>query len=122
MPGTHFEWATSWRVNRYLSMLRPVEKTSGKTEPLYHLYLYARCDAKGTTGEAMTAGVYDSEAKKSVCHRSIKMEQIRGDQYKMIDMGSVPLKDTQYFWAAPARKHDGLDAVYIDRVVIVREK
>jgi hypothetical protein len=87
------------------------------------LYAAVRCDAKdGIEGNAMTLGVYDYETKKGVVDKTLSVADIRGSEYHWIDMGLIPLRPKQGFWFAPPRRPGEVDAVYIDRIVIVREK
>ncbi len=121
MPGTHYEWATSWSVNPYLKMLAPVKQEKSE-KPLYHLYLYVRCEADTDEGMAMTTGVYDTKGKKGISGKAISVKECKGTAYKMFDYGTTTLEDGSYFWIAPERHHHGLKNVYIDRMIIVREK
>ncbi|MDO4587420.1 MAG: DUF4838 domain-containing protein [Planctomycetia bacterium] len=120
MPGSHFEWAVSWNVNRFLPMLK---SSTGNDElpPQFHLYAFVRCDAQTNEGSAMTMGVYDSEAKKGIVHKDIPVSDISGSEYKMIDLGVLPLKETQYFWAAPPKRPDEVEAVFVDQILLIRE-
>lgn len=119
MPGTHYEWALSWTFNRNLTLMKPVGKPSA--EPSFHIYAYVRCDASVDNGSAMTAGVYDEKAKKSVAHRDVPVSKIKGETYKVLDLGIVKYSDSEYLWFAPPKRPGEVEAVYIDRVIIVRE-
>ncbi len=115
MPGDHFEWATSYNFDDSLTSL------NGEM-PTYRLYAAVRCDAKTSDGPAMTLGVYDYKEKKSVAHKSVSVSEITGPDYRWIDLGFLPLRPGHNFWFAPPKRPGEVDAVYIDRIVIVREK
>ena len=119
MPGSHFEWATSCNVSPLLELLEPIEKGES---PSYHVYAYVRCDASTDGGTAMTAGIYDEKEKKGVAHMEISVPEIKGTDYRMIDLGTAPLTSTMYVWFAPPKRPDEVKAVYIDEIVVVREK
>jgi hypothetical protein len=119
MPGNHFEWATSYSFDESLLDLK--SKTPAAETPTYRLYAAVRCDAQTTEGPAMTLGVYDYAEKKEVTQKTIPVSEINGADYHWIDMGSVALKPGHNFWFAPPKRPDDVEAVYIDRIVVVRE-
>lgn len=111
MPGSHFEWATSWPVSDDIAFGNP-----------WHCYLVARCDAKGAQGPAMTMGIYDSQAKRSVSHRSIPLEQLaKQPGYQTFDLGVHTLHSGMYFWVAPPKRPDDVTAVWVDRIFLIRK-
>jgi hypothetical protein len=121
MPGNHFEWATSYTFDESLLDLKSA-KTQTEAEPTYRLYAAVRCDAKTTEGSAMTLGVYDYKEKKGITQKTIPVSEISGTEYHWIDMGSIALKPAGFnFWFAPPKRPDEVDAVYIDRIVVIRE-
>ncbi len=124
MPGDHFEWATSYNFDDSLNDLKtsqPETNDAGKA-PEYRLSVAVRCDAKdGIEGKAMTLGVYDYENKKSVVTKTLSVAEIKGPEYRWIDMGSISLRPKLNFWFAPPKRAGEVDAVYIDRIVVVRE-
>lgn len=122
MPGSHFEWATSWNVDEYVDMLSPKESDNPETQPICHVYASVRCDANVDDGSAMTAGVYDSEGGKEIVHKDVPVVNIKGSDYSLLDLGSVPLTKTTLVWFAPPKRPDEVKAVYVDQVIIVREK
>jgi len=87
-----------------------------------------RCDAKdGIEGKAMRLGVYDHKHGKEIVKKTPSVAEIRGSEYRWIDVGVIPLKpehldmNQRAFWATPPARPGEVDAVYIDRIVIVRE-
>ncbi len=120
MPGDHFEWATSWGGSPALALLKPIDGEGDSPE--FHVYAYLRCDASVDDGQAATLGVYDEVAKKSVLYKSLDVSEIKGSEYKRIDLGVAPFTRGQYVWFAPPKRPGEVDALYIDRIVIVREK
>ncbi len=112
MPGSHYEWATSWPVSDDVTYGNP-----------WHCYLVARCEAKTDKGPAMTMGIYDSQAKRGVMHRAVKLEELAGKAgYQVFDLGVHTLHGGMYFWVAPPRRPDDVTAVWVDRVFLVRQR
>ena len=111
MPGDHFEWAVSLPLSADIAFGNP-----------WHCYAAVRCDAKATTGPAMTLGIYDTAAKKGVASRSLAVADIVGNEYRLIDLGVHPLSPTMYIWFAPPKRPGDVKAVYVDHVLLIREK
>jgi hypothetical protein len=123
MPGTHYEWATTWTFPRTIARLKSAsgkELAEGEA-PTYRLYAYVRADASVKDGSAMTLGVYDEAAKRGTAHKNLSVEEIAKSDYICVDLGSLELKPEQYVWFAPPKRPGEVDAVFIDRVVVVRE-
>ena len=109
MPGDHFEWAVSYPLSADFS---------GKAA--WRCFVVVRAEAKATTGPAMTMGIYDTQAKKGVAHRALKIEEVAGG-YRTIDLGAHPLHGEMYVWVAPPKRPGEVTAVYVDRIFLVRE-
>ncbi|MDR0327790.1 MAG: DUF4838 domain-containing protein [Planctomycetaceae bacterium] len=135
MPGDHFEWATSYTFDKSLLDLVPANSPhppssinmappEGEGTPAeYRLNVAVRCDAKeGVEGNAMTLGVYDPDERKEIIHKSLSVAEIGGEEYHWIDLGTVAVRPNQQFWFAPPKRPGEVDAVYIDRIVVVRER
>ncbi|MBP5621478.1 MAG: hypothetical protein J6X44_05630 [Thermoguttaceae bacterium] len=122
MPGDHFEWATSWSVEKSIALLEPSDKEKAEEPPVYHVYAYVRCDASVDDGPAMELGVYDEKDKKNVSYKKLAVSEIKGTDYQQIDLGSLPLTSSMYVWFAPPKRPNEVQAVYIDQIVVIREK
>jgi hypothetical protein len=82
-----------------------------------------RCDANTGEGTAMTVGVYDDARRRGVVSRRIPAGAIRGSKYRLIDLGVHSLGKRMYAWAAPVVRNRGeVDAVYVDRVFLIRRQ
>ena len=111
MPGDHFEWATSFPFSADMAFGNP-----------WHCYAVARCEASAAKGPAMTMGIYDTEAKRGVTHRSVKVEELAGKEYRVFDLGVHELRPSMYCWIAPPKRPGEVGAVYVDRIFLVRAK
>ena len=123
MPGNHYEWASGWSLSEALHFLQPVESTSSsESKPQFHFYVYARCNASAEDGPAMTMGIYDHAERKEIQHRSFTVEELKGDDYKLVDVGTTSGNSSEQLWFAPPKRPGEVDSVYVDRVIVVREK
>ena len=121
MPGNHLEWSTSYHFDESLLDLSPIGEA--KETPEYRVYAAVRCDAReDIEGTAMTLGIYDSGSRRGVIQKTLSVVDIRGSEYHWIDLGAHPLRSRMYCWFAPPRRPGEVDAVYIDRIVVVRER
>ncbi len=110
MPGDHHEWAITSHISNDFAVPGP-----------RHCYAAVRCDAKAKDGLAMTLGIYDEKARKNVAYRGPSVGETVGPEYRIIDLGTHELGDSMYFWFAPPKRPGEVDAVYIDRVFMIRE-
>ena len=110
MPANHVQWATQCPVSDNL-----VEVGQ------WHCYVFARCEAKVAAGQALQLGLYDAADGKVVAGRSVTIEESVGKEYKALDLGVHELRPNMYFWVAPLGNPDEVEAVYVDRLVLVRE-
>ena len=122
MPGTHTEWSVAWYADR-----APILNSPTGAEPDEEgrvrgkVLIYARCDAPedGADKGAMSIGVYDETNRKGICGRTLKSSEMAGSDYKVFDLGTVPLGHAILIWTAPIK--GGVPNVYVDRIVIIRE-
>jgi len=111
MPADHVQWAVQYHVGDELPDAGP-----------WRCYVLARCEAKAEKGHAMHIGLYDSADKKSVAGLDVSIEASVGAAYKPFDLGVHQLRPSEYFWVAPRNNPDDVTAVFIDRIVLVRER
>ena len=110
MPADHPQWAVQYHLPDDLPDEGP-----------WHCYVFVRCDAKAETGPGMQIGLYDSAAGKSIASVGTTIEESAGKEYKPFDLGVHKLGSSLYFWVAPSNNPDEVEAVYVDRVVLVRQ-
>ena len=117
MPGNHYEWATSLQFSAIEPLLENAE--SGTK---FKVVAYVRCDATATDGSAMTCGIYDEKERKDIAHKNLEVSDIVGSEYKKIEFEFLPLTTSMYVWFAPPKREGEVQAVYIDRVIVVKER
>ncbi len=109
MPGTHREWAVS----------RPLS-TLFATPQRWRCVVVARSQATAKSGLAMTMGIYDSKNRKGVAHKSVSVEESNGLEYHLFDLGVHQLDNNMYIWVAPPERPDDVQAIFIDRIYLLR--
>lgn len=119
MPGDHFEWALNWSLDDNLKYLKPTDDL--EETPKFHVYAFVRCEATTDEGLGMTLGVYNARDKKSDSYVEVSVSDLKGSEYTLVDLGVVSYVPGQYLWFAPPKRPGQVDAVYVDRAVIVRE-
>ena len=129
MSGNHREWAVQHAFDSSILYLVPREPatcdmaTVSPESREYRIKIAVRCEAQeGVPGAAMTLGVYDPVDRREVFNKTLSVEEIRGSEYQWIDLGVVPLRPRHFFWFAPPGRPGEVDAVFIDRVIVVREQ
>lgn len=113
MPNTHRIWA----CHSY-----PLGDYGVSDSSRWRVFLRVRCDAKTETGAALTVGIYDDAERRPIVSKQLTVEAIRGEQYRLIDLGVFGLGKSAYVWAAPVERDPGeVEAVYVDRIFLLRE-
>lgn len=111
MPGDHYEWAT--QLDLGLAGLDP--------EATYSVYAAVRVEKTATEGLAFSAGVYDVANRASVGGLRVECGEIPDDAYHVYRIARAKLHDQMYVWVAPPRRPGEVQAVWVDRIWLVRE-
>ena len=120
MPGDHSEWGTSQPLG---SIISSMISASGNTDQpaMYRVYVAVRCEAEAEDGRALTMGVWDAGERKSLGQKALSVNEVKGSEYKLIDLGEFPLKPSCSVWVAPPKRPGEVTAVYVDRMIVVRQ-
>jgi len=108
--GTKVDWNTSYTP--------PVR---GK----YRLLASLRCEGKIDKGRLGSWGVYDSQGKKSLKSMALDAKDFATEngtfdrKFRWIDLGVIDFVPGAYFWFAHGHRPE-LDAIFVDRVVLIR--
>ncbi len=116
MPASHREWALAVSSWDPFALMKQVKGSA----PKVHLYLSVRADAEAEEGAGMSLGVYDNEEKKNLFERTVPLAQIKGADYKLLDLGTFEPSDHCYFWACPPQRED-VSNIWVDRLFFVWE-
>lgn len=71
-------------------------------------------------GPALSCGLYDTEARRDFGDQTVNGDPVGDSQYQVIDLGAYVLNPAMYVYAAPPGRA-GIEAVYVDRLIFVRE-
>ena len=111
MPAGHNQWATQLHLEEQdASLFRNPE-----------CFVSVRCVAKSNTGRAFDAGIYDPSRSQSVAQISVSLADAADGRYHDYSLGRHPLELGMYVWVAPCNNPNDVEAVYTDRVFLVRE-
>ncbi|MDO5553862.1 MAG: DUF4838 domain-containing protein [Planctomycetia bacterium] len=106
--ATSMSTEVDWNVNFMPNLSGP-----------YRTFVRLRCDASTDQGDAMSFGVYDWSAKKDIFSKTIAVEQLRGDEYKWVDFGTIDFNLSAGFWLA--HRHDpNVSRVFVDVIVFIK--
>ena len=110
MPGGHSQWAVQYPLPDDFSDEGP-----------WRVHVFVRCDAQPEKGRAMQIGLYDNSTRKIIAGRDVAIEESAAKQYRPFDLGVHELRRSMYFWVAPRSNPDEVQAVYVDRILLVRQ-
>lgn len=111
MPATHTQWAVQCEIHEDVSAGNP-----------WQCYVEIRCDAVADSGPALTVGIYDARERRTVTQRTVSLAEVAGDDYTALDLGAHDLAPGMYFWVAPVNNPEQVEAIYVDRFFMVRER
>lgn len=112
MPGAHHEWAV--QLDTSAAALE-----EGAT---YTVYASVRVEASAEEGPAFTAGVYDVANRITVGSMAVELDEIEGDGYQTYEIATAPLHGRMYIYVAPPQRPGEVEAVWVDRMWLVREQ
>jgi len=112
--GDTNEWAIQAKLGKFLDA----------SPDKWHIYAMARVDTNAAapqTGAGFQSGIYDTSNRKAVSQITIPLKNIGGSIYQPADLGVHQLSGGMYIWIAPTR-NPAVTKVYIDRIILIREK
>jgi len=111
MPGTHHEWAFQLAAAKM-----PPKARQGR----WRVYAVIRVEPGTDLGNpAFTAGIHSTTLNRSLGNAQATATDA-GSGYRTYHLGTTELADGAYVWVAPTNEAAG-KAVWVDRVVLVRE-
>ena len=112
-----------WNIQVHEKFLRTVCRMtalSGK----WRVISYVRADAKAAHGNAMQVGIHSYKVPAMCVTKTLKIEQLDPNGYTPIEVGTIDFdQDSKKVsvWAGPMDNPDVMNAIYVDRVVLIRE-
>lgn len=111
MGGHHFEWAVQWAY--------PIARVeAGKAYDVYARVKVAPAAGK-TSGEAFTAGVYDTVGKKGLGGIAPKLEEMKPGEWQVYKVARVTVAEGHYVWFAPTTQKGNIEAMWVDCIWMV---
>jgi len=109
MPGSIPDWAIQWHPQH--------PELFGQR---WHVYVVARCDPAADEGRAFQIGLYDGPNNTGLAQQMVPLADAGDGAYHTYDLGVHELRAGRYVWVAPPNS-TAVNAVYVDRVFVVRE-
>ena len=112
-----------WNIQVHEKFLRTVCRMTGLSGK-WRVISYVRADAKAEQGDAMQVGIYSYKAPAMCVTKTLKIQQLDPKGYTPIEVGTIDFDQDSNrvsVWAAPMDNPDVISAIYIDRVVLIRE-
>ena len=114
IDGATNEWAIQAKLGKFLDA----------SPDKWHVYEMARVDTKAgapLTGSGFQSGIYDTDNRKAISQATIPLKDVAGSSYQKVDLGVHQLSGGMYIWAAPTQ-NPAVTRVYVDRIILIREK
>jgi len=121
VKGFSYDWYTSFALNYYGKDFFKDDK--------WRFFVTVRVKLKDGTapsGKAFETGIYakslyNKTGTGNVFHEVVPLEKLADGQYHTFDFGTAEIPQDGGFWLA-GPGNAGVEAVYLDRVILVREK
>jgi hypothetical protein len=113
-----------WNIQVHEKFLRTVCRMTG-LKGKWRVFCYVRADAKKESGDAMQVGIWSYKVPGMCVTRTLRIEDLQPGTYTPVEVGIIDFdKDPEKVsvWAAPMDNPDVMNAIYVDRVVMIREK
>jgi hypothetical protein len=111
MPGDHTQWAVQYHITADVA-----KKLNGS----YKCYAIIRCDT-GDRGGSFRLGLYRTSAGDVAVFTPNVSKSVSGT-YRTYYLGAHKLTAGEYFYVAPPGDANSMKAVYVDRLVLVRDR
>ncbi|NLC57941.1 MAG: DUF4838 domain-containing protein [Armatimonadetes bacterium] len=107
MGGNHNEWAIQW----------PIDHSRLEEGATYEVSAVVRFETKGTSGGAITYGVYGVDTRATLCNGGVSAADAR-DEWQTVVLGRLKPTGNQYVWLAPTNNAGNIGAVYVDKLIL----
>jgi hypothetical protein len=113
MPGHHGEWAVQMHIK---------DGDPFVGEGPWRCYFVVRCEAKQPEGIAFSFGIHDRNSGQNLVRETVNLDRAAGDDYRVYGAAVKELRPGMYFWVAPGGNADGVEAILVDRIYLVRDE
>lgn len=118
-PANHQDWNIQAEANFFRLMCR-----LGGLKGRWRVFMDVRVDAKKPSGNAMQAGIHSYEAPSMSTQKPIRIEDLAHGAYTRVELGIIDFdRDSERaaIWASPLKNPDTVNAIFVDRIFLVRE-
>lgn len=112
MDGSHIEWAVQYHVQQDLADACP-----GR----WKWYAIIRTEGD-KTGGAFRYGIYDGKQHREIVNMVAGLEVGQDGEYHTYYFGNHEVESGMYLWIAPLGNAPTVQGIYIDRVILVRDR
>jgi len=112
MSGNHTQWAVQYHIPDGFAKDHP---------GAWKWYVIARAEG-AKSGAAFNYGIYDNHGHREISRLTAGLASSADGNYQTYYLGSMPPTEGLYVWIAPLANPDVVRGVYVDRVVLVRER
>ena len=119
MPGNHRQWAAQLGLHGY--GVKDLYSNHIDKKQKYIVSVYVRAEGAATDGDAIVFGIYSNNRRKVIGTRSIALKYCKGKVFRKFPLVPMTLDDDVSLFVAPAnRKLEEVQAIYLDKVTVVK--
>ena len=112
-----------WNIQADSNLFRLMGQLGG-LKGRWLVFMDVRVDAKTPSGDAMQAGIYSYKAPSMNTMKTIRIEDLTPGAYSRVELGTLDFDqdpERLSIWASPLKNPDTVNAIFVDRVFLVRE-
>jgi hypothetical protein len=112
-----------WNIQVTDKFLRTLCRMTGLNGK-WKVIAWVRADAKAARGDALQVGIWSYRARALCVTRTVKIEELDPKGYTPVEVGAIDFdQDAEKvsIWVAPLENPLAVDAIYVDRVLLVRD-
>ena len=114
MTGNHTEWAVQYHVKKDDPFIG---------DGLWRCYFVVRTELRGDapSGGAFNFGIHDPSNHTYVARDGVSVHGGKDGEYHVYGLAVRNLRPGMYFWLAPVANGQNVEALYIDRIYLIRD-
>ena len=112
MDGSHTQWAVQYHVT---------EEQEKALQGWWKWYVVVRTEGN-KTGAAFNYGIFNTSPSQELSRMTAGLETGADGRYHTYYLGKQTPKKGMYVWIAPLGNGDSVKGIYVDRVILVRDK
>jgi hypothetical protein len=112
-----------WNIQADSNLFRLMSQLGG-LKGRWRVFMDVRVDARKPSGDAMQAGIHSYKAPAMNRTKTIRIGDLAAGAYTRVELGTLDFdQDSERLsiWASPLKNPDTVNAIYVDRIFLVRE-